>query len=286
MLTLARGSRRAQQSDPLPVVFPSLEQAGLRPRFGQVTMIAAQPNAGKSMFALKMAVDWVKNHGLWGYYLSADTDEGDCRRRTLAMLTGMTMDEVEEELDGPGADYYLGELDSLCDLRWAFRSDPDVQFIMAELDAFHEVYGAHPDFLVVDNLVNLVGDVENDKRGLMELQMALKFFARTHGMAVLVLHHCSESSGDPTAPPARKWVQNKVSELPEQILTVAYDADQAKFGVAGVKLRGAKADPKAENPVWLEADFSRCHFGEPKVTPSMPTQRATSEWWKDLDGNS
>lgn len=279
MLTLSRGSRKAQSSEPLPTVHQSLAEAGIRPRFGQVTMIAAQPNAGKSMFAEHLAIEWVTKHGLWGYYLSADTDEGDAKRRALAMLLGETMTEVEEGLDGPGEAWYLEQLDSLADLRWAFRSDPDVPFIMAELDAFHEAYGAHPDFLVVDNLVNLVGDVENDKRGLMELQSFLKYIARTHGMAVLVLHHCSETSGDPTVPPARKFIQNKVSELPEQILTVAYDAEEGRFGVAGVKLRGAKADPKAEHPVWLEADFARCHFADLNVGPT----RSTSEWWESLD---
>lgn len=230
---------------------------------------------------MHLAINWVQRHGLWGFYFSADTDEGDMRRRALAALTGETMDEVEEGLEGPGEPWYLEHLDGLRDLRWAFRSDPDVKFIMGELDAFQEAYGAHPDFIVIDNLVNLVGDVENDKHGLMELQAFLKYIARTHGIAVIVLHHCSEAGGDPMVPPARKWVQNKVSELPEQILTVAYDSNAGRFGVAGVKLRGAKADPKAENPVWLEADFSRMAFKD--IAPNVGPTKTTEEWWSSLD---
>jgi len=242
-------------------------------------MIAAQPNAGKSAFAMDLSIKWVQQHGLWGYYFSADTDEGDMKRRALAVLTGESMLDIEEGLDGPGEGWYLDQLDAIQDLRWAFKSDPDVGFIFDELDAFHEAYGAHPDFIVIDNLVNLVGDMENDKHGLMELQKALKYVARTFGVAVIVLHHCKEGSSDPFVPGPRKSVQNMVNELPEQIMTVAYDSENQRFGVAGVKLRGAKADPKAERPVWLGARFETMWFGP--IATSTPS--AVAEFWESLD---
>jgi len=40
----------------LPDLFPPLQQEGIRFRRGQMTMIAGQPNAGKSLIALGMAV--------------------------------------------------------------------------------------------------------------------------------------------------------------------------------------------------------------------------------------
>lgn len=260
------------------MVHQTLWDAGIKPRFGQVTMIAAQPNAGKSMFALHLAIRWVTQHGLWGYIFSADTDETDTKKRAGANLLKMPQDEVEELMSGPGEEWLDERLEALRDLRMAYKTDPDTEFVMAELDAFNEAYGAHPDFVVIDNLVNLVGDIENDKRGLMELQAGFKYIARSYGCAVVLLHHCSESSGDPEKPPARKYIQNKVSELPEQIMTVAYDGEQGKFGVAGVKLRGAKADPKAERPVWLEADFGSCYFSDPVYRPHIPSQE---RWWEE-----
>lgn len=277
MLTLSRGSRRAGSSEPMPAVFQSLWDAGMKPRYGQVTMISAQPNAGKSAFALSLAISWVRDHGLWGYYFSADTDEGDMKRRACAALTDTPMDVVEREMaeSEEMEAWYEERLEVLKDLRWAFKTDPDIEFMQNELEAFKEAYGAHPDFVIVDNLVNLVGyAAPNDKSGLLEQQLGLKYLAREHGFGVLLLHHASESSGDPTSPPARQWIQGKVSEIPEQVFTAAYDADRERFGVAGVKLRGAKADPKAERPVWLDADIGRLHFKDhiEVYQPRIPEQ--------------
>jgi len=49
-------------------------------------------------------------------------------------------------------------------------------------------------------------------------------------------------------------------ELPEGILSVAYNAATFEFGVAAVKNRHDKADPGAKDPVMLIADLDRCRF--------------------------
>jgi hypothetical protein len=74
---------------------------------------------------------------------------------------------------------------------------------------------------------------------------------------VFVLHHTSEAEGEPTRPPARRAIQGKVSQLPEQILTVAMDPESSELRVACVKNRFAKHSAGGDQWVSLRVDASR-----------------------------
>ncbi len=57
MLTLAQAANKQKSgAQLLPDLFPALANDGVRFRRGQVTMIAGQPNSGKSLLALFYAV--------------------------------------------------------------------------------------------------------------------------------------------------------------------------------------------------------------------------------------
>ena len=52
MLTIKQAAvRHLDEPQLLPDIFPSLKKEGIRFRRGQVTMIAGQPNSGKSLLA-------------------------------------------------------------------------------------------------------------------------------------------------------------------------------------------------------------------------------------------
>ena len=71
MLSLNQAAAKSKQTHQvLPDLFEALKNDGIRFRRGQLTMIAGQPNAGKSLLALWMAVQ-MKVPTL---YISADTD--------------------------------------------------------------------------------------------------------------------------------------------------------------------------------------------------------------------
>jgi hypothetical protein len=256
VLTLSQTLGRADGGEPLPTVFPALEWRGIRPRRGQVTMVAGQPNAGKSMFALFYAMKLDEPT----LYFSADSDEATQVTRAAAVVTGHRIRDVEDALQNGGQGYYEDELAGLRNFRMDFASNPTLDEIELTLLAYEEMYGRFPGVIVIDNLVNVVAEHDNEKKAFMEIQKVFKFLCRETGAAIFLLHHCSESEGKPWSPPARKAIQQKVNEIPELILTVAFNPQTNQFGVAAVKNRNGKADPAALNPVWLWADMDTGRF--------------------------
>jgi len=72
------------KATPLPDVWPSLKAAEIRFRRGQVCMVAAAPNAGKSMFALIYAL----KTNVRTLFFSADTDTTTVMMRAASHLSG------------------------------------------------------------------------------------------------------------------------------------------------------------------------------------------------------
>ena len=266
MLTASRVLTRAQAGEPLPVVFRSLDRRGIRPRRGQITMVAGQTNAGKSMWSLYYALR-LSEQGERVLYFSADSDEHTQGTRMAAMITGQTTESVEEGIKAGGQAYYEDALGGV-DLRMDFNSNPTLDDIDLTVAAYEELHGAWPTVIIVDNLINVEGysgEGDSEKHGLMEIQRVLKHICRQTSTAILLMHHCSEAEGRPYYPPTRRRILQKVNDLPENILTIAYDPTTEQFGIAAVKLRNGKADPEAREPVWLAADMDRCRFADTKI---------------------
>ena len=220
-------------------------------------MIAGQPNAGKSLIALWMAVQ-MKVPTL---YISADTDGYTTAIRAAAMVTGHKVSTVEEAFSsGAGQEFYGQELDSIKHLQFDFSPSPTLDEITLAIDAYGEAYGEYPHMIVIDNAMNVVSMHENEWSGLREIAKAMHHIARETEAAVLLLHHTSESEGRPDMPPSRKSIQGKISQLPEMILTVALVSMTGEFRVACVKNRFAKNSATGDNYVTLWADASRMHM--------------------------
>lgn len=261
MMSAVRALLRAGDNDPLPEVFPSLTRRHIQIMRAEVTMIAGQPNAGKSMIALYLCKK-LSELGERVLYFSADSNESTQSTRLAAIVSGHRIYEVREAVSAAGLGYYADQLEQV-DIRFDFNSNPSLDDIELTMAAYEEMYGDHPTVVVIDNLMNVEGmsaEGSSEKHGLIEIQKFLKWVCRDTRAAFIVLHHCSESKGRPHQPPARSEIQQKVNELPEVELTVAYNPDTSQLGVAAVKNRHGKADPGAVDPVWLRADMDRGRF--------------------------
>lgn len=237
----------------LPTVFPALAEAGIRPRRGTVTMIAATPASLKSMLMLY----WVARMGLPTLVFSADTDSYESMKRAAAMVTGKTMAEVESDLSSGRRAEYESALAAL-NIRWVFETDPTYQDIFLEVAAFAETYGAFPEVVVIDNLMNVVPDTPDEWGGLREITKALKRLVRVTSTSIFVLHHMQETEKSNARPAPRNRLQGKVSQLPELILSIAVDGD--KMMIAPVKNRFGPGDASAERYVTVWVDPRRCTF--------------------------
>jgi len=263
MLSLTQAAARSTNDfQILPDLFSPLVREGIRFRRGQMTMIAGQPNAGKSLLALFMAV----NMKVPTLYISADTDAYTTAIRASAMVTGHTINTVEEAfITGDGKDFYESELSSINHLQFDFAPSPTLDEIDLSIRAYAEAYGEYPHMIIVDNAMNVVSMHNDEWSGLREIAKAMHHIARETDSAVLLLHHTSEAEGKPNMPPSRKAIQGKISMLPEMILTVALVPDTGEYRVAAVKNRFAKHSATGEQFVTLWSDASRMTLYEDRI---------------------
>lgn len=269
-MTARQGFGRAlNQAEPLPL--PSeLAAAGFKIRRGQLVMVAGASGCGKSMFTMWL----IHRLGLKALYASADMDPFDATVRLAAMHSGDTVDSIEKAMVS-GGDAYYDEVLSQSVIEFFYDSTPDLEDIVAELDAYVEVNDAYPDIVVVDNLVNLQGSEEY--QGKMWLLSELHSLAHSTGITVFILHHASEANQkDPTVPASKKEIDSKVTHYPELVLTVALDQVSNLFRIAAVKQRGGRADASGKTYLTLTADPARCSYGTPRP-------QAVVNYWNEVD---
>jgi len=249
------------KATPLPDVWKSLNSTDVNVKFrrGQVCMVAAAPNAGKSMFALVYAI----KANIPTLFFSADTDTATVMIRTAAHLSGHSQLTVETNLQN-NSRYYQEYLSKMQNIQWVFDSSPSLDDIEMEIKAYIELYGIAPELIVIDNLMNVAAETDNEWAGLRAIMMELHDMARKTEACVLVLHHVSEQSeyGSPTMPPPRRAIHGKVSQLPAIILTLGYDPSQGMLRVAAVKNRFGPHYADASRWATLFTNFAACQIGD------------------------
>ena len=258
MLDLSRAWGGVQtKATPLPDVWDSLSAKQIKFRRGQVCMVAAAPNVGKSMFALVYALK-AKVPTL---FFSADTDVTTVMMRAAAHLSGHTQLVVEDNLHNDSHSYDR-HFQRSNHIKWVFDSSPSLDDIELEIKAYVELYGVAPELIVIDNLMNVAAETDNEWAGLRAIMAELHDMARKTEACVLVLHHVSEQSeyGKTTEPPARRAIQGKVSQLPSLILTLGYDPYQGALKVAAVKNRFGGHTADGSDYVTLYTNYAACQI--------------------------
>jgi replicative DNA helicase len=254
------------RATPLPQVWTDFNSKQIKFRRGQVCMVAAAPNAGKSMFALVYAI----RAKVPTLFFSADTDTATVTIRVAAALAGHNQQTVERNLD-TNTKYYDKYLEGQSHIQWVFDSSPSLDDIELEVKAYVELYGITPELIVIDNLMNVVAEHDNEWAGLRQIMMELHDMARKTEACVMVLHHVSEQGeyGDTTTPPARRAIHGKVSQLPSLILTLGYSPTEGTLRVAPVKNRFGPMYANANEHVALAVDYATCRIENFDATGRM-----------------
>jgi predicted ATP-dependent serine protease len=222
-------------------------------------MVAAAPNAGKSMFALVYAI----KANVPTLFFSADTDTTTVMMRAAAHVSGHSQISVENNLAND-SHYYDSRFEKLGHIKWVFDSSPSIDDLELEIRAYVELYGHAPELIVIDNLMNVTAETDNEWAGLRAIMMELHDMARKTEACVLVLHHVSEQSeyGSPINPPHRRAIHGKVSQLPALILTLGYDPSQGTLKVAAVKNRFGPHTADASNYAQLLVNYAACQISD------------------------
>ena len=255
MKRLSRAVRRKSMGGkPMPAVFTGLPPC----RRSEVTLVAGQGGAGKSLWGLWLALGYVKE-GLRGIYFSADSAELGQASRALAMwvqnLPAWEAEKLLEEED-EWASLKMEEVDGLY---WSFEDDLTYESIDDEIQAFWELWGKAPDFVIVDNLTDVEGQSEDEWGTQRRAMKALTQMARATDSATVVLAHTSEDDRIKEDPcPPRKAILGKVSQKPALILTLADHGDRRP--VAVVKDRFGKSDKSGRSATWFWVDEDTLHW--------------------------
>ena len=247
------------KATPLPDVWVGLAAKQIKFRRGQVCMVAAAPNAGKSMFALIYAIK-AKVPTL---FFSADTDTTTVMMRAASITSGHSQVTVESNLAG-NSKHYNHHFQKIDHIKWVFDSSPSIDDLELEIRAYVELYGIAPELIIIDNLMNVAAETDNEWSGLRAIMMELHDMARKTEACVMVLHHVSEQSeyGSPSKPPARRAIHGKVSQLPALILTLGYDPGQALLAVAAVKNRFGPHTADASDYAQLIVNYAACQISD------------------------
>ena len=260
MLNLNRAWRGSvTNATPLPDVWKDLAKKQIKFRRGQVCMIAAAPNAGKSMFALIYAIK-AKVPTL---FFSADTDIATVMMRAASHLSGHSQLTVEEGLSS-NRHSYDKHLSSMDNIQWVFDSSPSLDDIELEIKAYVELFGIPPELIVIENLMNVVAESDNEWAGLRSIMVEFHDMARKTSACVMVLHHVSEQSeyGKTSDPPARRAIHGKVSQLPALILTLGFDSYNKTLKVASVKNRFGPHTADGSDYIGLFVNYALCQISD------------------------
>jgi hypothetical protein len=254
-------SHKLAAAEPLPDLTGIGAKFGMYFRRGQTAMIAADPNNGKSPLALWHSVKWAKNFGLRIMYFSADTDEYTTWKRAVCMTTG----QEKSRVDGMPKSKVSAALGSLGGrLSFSFETDPTYQDLMEEVVAFYELWGAYPDVVVIDNLMDVISDREDEYGGMRDHTKAFKRLARATNSLVLILHHCNEEDQSKrkggVRPPSRGRITGKVGQKAENIVTIAYNAAEKLMLMAPVKVRDGDPDDTGFTYHTVRSDPERMQF--------------------------
>jgi len=273
VLNLNRAWRGSNiNAKPLPDVWKLLANKNIRFRRGQVCMVAAAPNAGKSMFALIYAI----KAGVSTLFFSADTDTATVMMRAASHLSGHSQLMVEANLNS-NRHYYDKHLDNMSNIQFVFDSSPSLDDLELEIKAYVELFGIPPELIVIDNLMNVAAETDNEWAGLRAIMVDLHDMARKTEACVLVLHHVSEQSeyGRTDNPPPRRSIHGKVSQLPAMILTLGYDPFNHILKVAAVKNRFGAHTADGSDNVSLFVNYAACQIGDQDTSGRMYLREAT-----------
>jgi energy-coupling factor transporter ATP-binding protein EcfA2 len=261
MLSLAQAlASRGAAGVPLPAVFPSFEKAGMSICRSQLSLIVGKPGAGKSTFAMVMLA--LMKVPTLAFVL--DSNELTVSARFASIVTKEPYIDIKTAVIDGTKDYRDVLMRELDHIQLCFNA-PGVEDVEREIMAFDQRYGLPPDVVLVDNLGNQASGLMDEWAATKALTLEYDALAKRYQLAVIATAHTSDLGG--SEPAERTKILGKVTQYPRVILSVGYNENEGRLGVAVVKNTEGPSDPKAERPIIFTADPSRMQISEepPKV---------------------
>lgn len=259
MRSLARASRsRGNLGQALPQPIQAIRDLGFVQRSGQLSLLVAAPGVGKSAVALY----YVLKAGIPALYISADTDNTDQSERAMALLGGVSIDQVKDHPDK--YTHHLREIPKV--IGFEFDSEPEADEILDMAKAYKLVQGFYPELIVVDTIGKIWSQLEGEDHRNKEAVKQCQDIARITGAHVWALHHATKSYDSGNVPIPLSGLMSGVSKIPEQCLSMWNDGG-SNVCFSPVKNRSGPSDATAMNlRSWCKMSIERM-----LIEPIKPT---------------
>jgi hypothetical protein len=207
-------------------------------RHGATSMLAGTPGSFKSVLALNMLVTWTRA-GKSVLYFSGDSDEFTVARRVSGIITGDDQATIEAAFLKGDAKRYLTAIEETLENVVFVYELLSMDGIADHMKAFESVNGAFPDAVFLDNLMDYTaaGDEWAEMR---EMTKDLDAMARETMSHIVILHHAGDQA-PVGVPPARSFIQGKVTQKARLVLSLA--ANNGGVMCACVKNTNGPQDP-------------------------------------------
>lgn len=251
MKSLTRSARKVKDEGGsfLPSVFSAFDSMKIKVRSGTVTLVTGPPGAMKTGLVLYLVLRWNRPT----LYVAADVESFEIVERAGATMSGDTMEQVRDNPDAY-ADFFT----QVPNVRFSYEDSPTYHELEMEVAAYAEVFGRFPEVIVVDNVVNLVGDSEDEWAAHRDHAHVLHALAHRTQSAVIALAHMADDRADPSKPAPRSKLMGKISALPKAIWSLALDGDQ--LHVSPVKNKHGREYPSGQVYATVFTDPSRNRF--------------------------
>lgn len=233
----------------MPPVFRAFNDMKIKVRAGTVTLVAGPPGAMKTGLVLYLVLKWNRP----SLYMSADVEAFEIVERAGAAMSGDTMEQVRANPDS-----YLEWFEQVPNVRFSYEDSPTYRDLELEVAAYAEVFGKFPEVIVVDNVVNLVGESDDEWAAHRDHAHVLHALAHRTQAAVIALAHMSDDRPDPSTPAPRSKLMGKISALPKAIWSLALDDN--KLYVAPVKNKHGPEYPSGKVFATVHVDPGRSRF--------------------------
>ncbi|WP_395759498.1 AAA family ATPase [Streptomyces althioticus] len=246
--------------EPIPNPSKALQKLDVDFRRGELSLVAAGPGTGKSLWALNLAL--ASPAGIPVMYWSADSNAATQLSRATAILTGDNVKDVKKALLEDRFQEYERTLADKWWIRLNYEAMPTPSDMEADLEVYYEVFGCYPHLCVVDNITNVdngeAGSAESFTFGLEGMCEYLNDMARETEAHVQALHHVTGEYSDGLKPIPLSGVKGKIGRVPSLIMTIHREPDEPGMNrvlnLSPVKNREGFADASGNTFAKMELD--------------------------------
>lgn len=186
---------------------------------------------------------------------------GDTVSRIAALLTGDTMEEIEEAYKLGDEGYYeeVISYNLRNKMRFVWDTSLTLDEFGNEIEAFGIAYGDFPELIIVDNVRDLYAG-QDKFQAWAQIEQYLKSVALSTGALVVGLHHLTGHYADGVESPPLGGVEGQITKKPDMVWTLWGSSLGRVLKVNIVKNRGGKASPAGNLTVELSVDYDRAEI--------------------------